>query len=171
MIHNISTAWSATSKTSGLGYRQIFLHQVSNWSKCGEPTKSSTAETDCFRAEVGWEEALASQVYAATPKISKLTPREQTDFVWAAVLAKDILWLSLLVITALGLLLFESHYCFQCLSLLQILYTRKKVSYNYFVRVDSPHDNLPLIWLDIGDTKNRTLERFGSEPEPFTSWR
>ena len=125
MIHNISTAWSATSKKNGSGYGQSFCVKFPPEASVVSPLKPSTAETDCFWAEVGWEEALASQVYAAALKISKPTPKEQADFMWAAVLAKDLLWLSLLVITALGLLLFESHYCFQCLSLLQILYTRK----------------------------------------------
>lgn len=102
-------------------------------------------EADCIHAGVGWEGAgvgwegsPAHWTYTAPLKISELTPKKQTDLVWTAIPAKDSSSLSLLVNTALGLLLFKSHYCFQCLSFLQILYNRKIYSgYNYFLRVDN----------------------------------
>lgn len=107
--------------------------------------KLRQTEADCFHAgvgwegaEVGWEGSPASWAYTASLKIGKLTPKKQTDLVWTAIPDKDSSSLSLLVNTALGLLLFKSHYCFQCLSFLRILYNRKIYSgYNYFLRVDN----------------------------------
>ena len=144
MIPHISTAWSVPSKTNGWGHVQTFHVNFPTETSVVSPPKT---ETDCFHAGVewegagvGWEGSPASWVYTAPLKISELTPKTQTDLVWTAIPAKDSSSLSLLVNTALGLLLFKSHYCFQCLSFLQILYNRKIYSgYNYFLRVDDNH--------------------------------
>ena len=53
MIHNISTAWSATTKTNGLGYGQTFCIKFPTEASVVSPLKASTAEAECFSAEEG----------------------------------------------------------------------------------------------------------------------